>query len=121
MRRRASSALLPILALTALVAAAHGNSPALAGGVRTAGLPAGLTVPPGLPSHLGIGLGAGPGDQWMPDSGIPFDYTYQYLAGGANTGSGWRYWNTDAQFPLWYAQGASANGYIPFFSYYMML
>jgi hypothetical protein len=57
----------------------------------------------------------------MPDSGIPFDYSYQYLAGGANTGGGWRYWNSDAQFPLWYAQGASANGSIPFFSYYMLL
>jgi hypothetical protein len=57
----------------------------------------------------------------MPDSGIPFDYAYQYLAGGVNTGNSWRYWNEDAQFPLWYAQGASDNGYIPFFSYYMML
>ena len=57
----------------------------------------------------------------MPDSGIPFDYSYQYLAGGANTNGGWRYWDTDAQFPLWYAEGAKANGYIPFFSYYMLL
>ena len=115
------SALLPLLALTVLVAAGPGASPALAGGVRTAGLPAGLPVPPAFLRTSGSASARVPATTWMPDSGIPFDYSYQYLAGGANTGSGWRYWNTDAQFPLWYAQGASDNGYIPFFSYYMML
>ena len=57
----------------------------------------------------------------MPDSGIPFDYAYQYLAAGVNTGSGWQAWNENAQFPLWYAQGAAARGYIPVFPYYMLL
>jgi hypothetical protein len=121
MRARVSSALLPLAAMVALVAAAPGPASALAAPRASAHLPSHLSVPAGLPTHLGVGLAAGPGDTWMPNSGIPFDYAYQYLAGGVNTGNGWRYWNTDAQFPLWYAQGASDNGYIPFFSYYMLL
>ena len=36
------------------------------------------SVPPGLPTHFGIGLSAGPNDDglygWMPNSGIPWDY-----------------------------------------------
>jgi hypothetical protein len=88
-------------------------------------LPPGLSVPPGLPTHLGIGLAAAPDDSgiygWMPDSGVSWDYAYQYLAGGVNTGGGWQTWNTLAQFPLWYSQGAHGNGYVPVFSYYMLL
>jgi hypothetical protein len=84
-----------------------------------------LPVPAGLPSHLGVGLAAHPDTTgiygWMPDSGIPFDYAYQYLAAGVNTGQGWQTWNTSAQFPLWYAQGASSHGYIPVFPYYQLL
>jgi len=57
----------------------------------------------------------------MPNSGIPFDYAYQYLAAGVNTGQGWQTWNTSAQFPLWYAQGAASHGYIPVFPYYQLL
>jgi len=74
---------------------------------------------------MGVGLSAHPEDVgtngWMPNSGIPFDYAYQYLAAGVNTGNGWQNWNTSAQFPLWYAQGANAHGYIPVFPYYMLL
>jgi len=82
-------------------------------------------VPAGLPAHFGVGLAAHPDDSgiygWMPNSGIPFDYAYQYLAAGVNTGQGWQTWNTSAQFPLWYAQGASSHGYIPVFPYYQLL
>src|SRR6476661_5890808 len=74
-------------------------------------------VPAGLPQRVGVGLSAHPDDTgiygWMPNSGIPFDYAYQYLAAGVNTGNGWQNWNTSAQFPLWYAQGASSHGYVP--------
>jgi hypothetical protein len=123
MRRLRSATLIPLALALALVGAPKPGPALAAASARkpAARLPRGMAVPAGLPSHLGIGLAAGPGDAWMPDSGIPFDYSYQYLAGGANTNGGWRYWNTDAQFPLWYAQGAKANGYIPFFSYYMLL
>ena len=84
-----------------------------------------VEVPPALPDHFGIGVKAHPDSTgiygWMPDSGVPFDYAYQYLAGGVNTGNGWQAWNAGAQFPLFYARGAAARGYIPTFPHYMLL
>ena len=81
--------------------------------------------PVGLPSHFAIGLAAQPPELqpsgWVGASGIPFDYTYQYLAGGVNNGQGWQHWNTSAQFPLWYARDAKARSAIPVFPYYMLL
>jgi len=76
---------------------------------------------PGLPAHFALGVSAAPNDTWMPRSGIAWDYAYQYLAGGVNTGSGWRTWNDRGQFPLWYAQGAAKNHYVPVLTYYMLL
>ncbi len=82
-------------------------------------------MPPGLPPRLGIGLEAalvGPGaSDWMPSSGIPFDYAYQYLAGGVNTGSGWQTWDTgQGRFPIRYALTAHADGYVPVFTYFQL-
>lgn len=78
-----------------------------------------------LPAHFGIGLSAHPDHSglygWMPETGIPWDYAYQYLAGGVNTGQGWQTWNADAQFALLYAQGAAERKYMPVFSYYQLL
>jgi hypothetical protein len=55
-------------------------------------------VPTGLPTHFGLGLAAHPDATgiygWMPDSAIPWDYAYQYLSGGVNTGGGWETWNS---------------------------
>jgi len=83
------------------------------------------TTPSGLPDHLGIGLAAHPDSSglsgWMPASGIPWDYAYQYLSGGVNTGTGWETWNANGQFPLWYAQDAASHHYIPVFTYYDLL
>jgi hypothetical protein len=82
-------------------------------------------LPHGLPAHLGVGLAAPPSpdglDGWLPDSGIPFDYAYQYLAGGVNTGNGWQTWQPAAAFPLSYATSASAHHVIPVLDYYMLL
>lgn len=82
-------------------------------------------VPNGVPSHFAIGLAAHPDSSgiygWMPNSNIPWDYAFQYLSGGVNTGSGWETWNSSGQFPLYYAQGAASHNYIPVFSYYEML
>src|SRR5271165_5144815 len=84
-----------------------------------------IPVPSGLPGHFGFGVAAGPGSDvvtgWMPASGVPWDYAYTYLAGGVNTGQGWQTWNTNAQYPLWYAQASRAHGYIPTLPYYMLL
>ena len=60
------------------------------------------TAPSSLPS-FGIGLAASPDNNglygWMPNSGVPWSYAYQYLSGGVNTNSGWETWNTSGQFP----------------------
>lgn len=77
--------------------------------------------PAALPSHFSFGLQASPADSWMTQSGIPWDFTYQYLGGGVNTNSGWEVWNASGQFPLWYAQNAASHGRIPMFPYYELL
>jgi hypothetical protein len=86
--------------------------------------PAQAAAPPGLPA-FGIGVAAQPDPSglygWMPSSGVPWSYAYQYLVGGVNTNGGWETWNESAQFPLFYANGANANGYIPVFVYYDLL
>ncbi len=75
-----------------------------------------------LPAHIGLGLAASPNTTgiygWMPASRIPWDYAYQYLTGGVNTGYGWETWKSGGQFPLYYARGAASHHYIPVFSYY---
>ncbi|HZP31469.1 MAG TPA: hypothetical protein VFC99_21125, partial [Acidimicrobiia bacterium] len=92
--------------------------------------PAGPAAPPrhppaGLPAHFAIGLAASPpdlaGNGWVAQSGIPFDYAYTYLAGGVSTGTGWASWNSNATYPLSYAQSAHARGAIPVLPYYMLL
>jgi len=78
-------------------------------------------LPTGLPSHFAFGVSVGQGDTWMPQTGIPWDYRMQYLAGGVNTGSGWETWNTNGTFALNYANEAAQHGYIPMFPYYELL
>jgi len=117
--------LVPLLAV-ALVVLSTGGTPSSARPLRPETAPASpRAIPAELPAHFALGLSAQPDDQelygWLPDSGIPWDYAYQYLAAGVNTGFGWQTWNSNAQFPLWYAQGARANGYLPVFPYYMLL
>jgi len=86
---------------------------------------AGIDVPPGLPPHFAIGVSAHPDSSglygWMPGTGVPWDYAYQYLCAGVNTGNGWATWNSNGQFVTYYCQGAGARGCIPTFPYYQML
>lgn len=118
MRRSSRLGLVGLVALLALVtntvSTAWRSTPARA-----------ASVPSGLPGHFGFGLAASPSNSgiygWMPNSGIPWDYAYQYLSGGVNTGSGWETWNASGQFALWYAQGADSHHYIPVFPYYELL
>ncbi len=77
--------------------------------------------PIGLPTHFGFGVSAAPGDTWMPQTGIAWDYRMQYLAGGVNTGTGWETWNSKGTFALYYAQESAQHGYIPVFPYYELL
>jgi hypothetical protein len=76
---------------------------------------------PGLPPHFGFGLSAGQGDTWLPQSGIPWDYRFQYLVGGVNTNQGWETWNPNGTFALNYARESQQHGYIPMFPYYELL
>jgi hypothetical protein len=78
-------------------------------------------LPAGLPSHFGFGLSAGQGDTWMPQSGSSWDYRFQYLVGGVNTGSGWETWNPNGTFALNYANESAQHGIIPMFPYYELL
>ena len=55
--------------------------------VAAAAAALGSEVPAGLPQHLGVGLMNQPSQlAWMTGSGISWDYRYQYLTGGVNTG-----------------------------------
>ena len=54
-------------------------------------------------------------------SGVPYDYRYQYLAGGVNTGDGWRSWQGDGRYAASYVSATRAAGYIPGFIYYNIL
>jgi hypothetical protein len=56
--------------------------------------------PSNVAQHFGLGVSAGPDDSWMAQSGVPWDYAYQYLAGGVNTGKGWRTWDDRGHFPV---------------------
>src|SRR5215472_614137 len=84
-------------------------------------------VPAGLPAHFSFGIMDGPGDTPLLDSmraqnGTAWDYRYQYLAGGVNTGAGWSTWNQPAgAFARYYLQDSAAHGYLPAFVYYNVL
>src|SRR5437660_796695 len=77
--------------------------------------------PTGLPNHFGFGIEAGKGDTWMPESHIAWDYRWQYLAGGANTGQGWETWGPNGSFAVDYAAESDRRGLIPVFPYYELL
>lgn len=80
-------------------------------------------VPAGLKSTFTLGLSSSPGNiSWMTGSGARWDTRYQYLGGGANTGSSWSTWNTPAgAFAAYYMQNSSSAGYVPVFTYYQLL
>jgi hypothetical protein len=80
-----------------------------------------LGVPAGWPSSLQLGMSSGPGDAARMRATAPFGLRSQYLAGGANTGSGWSTWNTDGAFVTYYAQDSRDQGMRSIFDYYMLL
>ena len=80
-------------------------------------------IPAGLPHHLSIGLANKLTElSWMTASGIPWDYRYQYLTGGVNTGQGWTTWNSPpGAFADMYLNDSGDSGYIPVFTYYQVV
>jgi hypothetical protein len=90
-------------------------------GLATAPVHAQNPLPVGWPARLELGMADSPGGAAAMKSTAPFGFRYQYLAGGANTGSGWSTWNTNGDFPKFYIQDSMASGIIPVFTYYMLL
>jgi hypothetical protein len=76
-----------------------------------------------VPLHFAFGLGNGPGGlSWMTGSGVAWDYRYQYLSGGVNTGGGWSTWNSPAgDFALIYMNQSSGAGFVPVLVYYQIV
>jgi hypothetical protein len=101
------------LAVAAAVLALGASAPAAA-----TKLPA---LPKGWPRMLQIGLTDAPGGAAALRRSAPFGFRYQYLAGGANTGSGWSTWNPDGTFVTRYVAESRKAHVIPVFSYYMLL
>ncbi len=83
-------------------------------------------LPSGIPAHFSFGLMSAPGDVHLMNdmrsrNGTAWDFRYQYLAGGVNTGKGWETWSSSAAgFATAYLTESTANHYIPVFVYYEM-
>jgi hypothetical protein len=80
-----------------------------------------------MPGHFAFGLMNSPGDvallnDMRAKNGAAWDFRYQYLAGGVNTGTGWETWNSPSgQFAANYVDESVRNGYVPAFVYYDLL
>lgn len=57
----------------------------------------------------------------LREGGVSWNYRYQYLAGGVNTGQGWTTWNANAEFASFYIKESAENGLVPVFTYYQLL
>lgn len=80
-----------------------------------------------LTHHFAFGIDNAPGavsylNDMRSTNGAAFDYRYQYLPAGVNTGHGWETWNSPAgAFATYYIQESVKNNYIPTFVYYELL
>ena len=87
------------------------------GGARTS-----IRVEPVKPTVFSFGMANGPGAvAQLTAGGSDFAYRYQYLAGGANTGSGWATWNQNGEFASNYMKESADNGFTPVFTFYQLL
>jgi hypothetical protein len=78
--------------------------------------PPGGMIPLLLPAHIGWGSNAwseDPGQDWQVNSGVPWDYVYQYIT------YGWESWG--ANFIYRFVQQAWSKGYTPMVTVYLML
>jgi hypothetical protein len=79
-------------------------------------------IPTKWPStNLELGLMDSPGGATALHSSGAYEFRYQYLAGGTNTGAGWATWNSGAKFADYYVDESVAVGITPVFIYYQML
>ncbi|GIV66075.1 MAG: hypothetical protein KatS3mg047_0468 [Bellilinea sp.] len=76
----------------------------------------GSTLPAGLPQKLGWGSNAwseNPADDWQKNTGLPWNYVYQYITWG------WESWG--GNFVRRFVEHSWRNGFIPVVTVYMML
>ncbi len=76
----------------------------------------GGTIPDSLPDRLGWGSNSWsetPGDDWQVNSGVPWDYVYQYIT------YGWESWG--GSFVSRFVHQAWDKGYVPMVTVYMVL
>ncbi|MBF6614057.1 MAG: hypothetical protein IVW55_13090, partial [Chloroflexi bacterium] len=123
---RGSNSSKAAVATGALTGNAASTSTASGTGYRSLASPnrsAPATLPPipaGMPAYFNFGLFNSDVANVPPST--PWDFRYQYLAGGANTGDGWATWsNPPGQYAINYIQDARSRGMIPAFMYYQIL
>lgn len=86
-----------------------------------------LQLPLGIPTYFSFGVMNAPSNVALLDgmrthNGTAWDYRYQYLSGGVNTGHGWETWNSPSgAFASLYMTESASHHYIPVFVYYEML
>ncbi len=79
-------------------------------------------VPAGWPTGLPIGMIDDPNDAAALVQAAPFAMRYNYLSGGANTGSGWSTWNSPSgDYARIYIQKSIDSGVVPMLVYYQIL
>ncbi|MGH2514319.1 MAG: hypothetical protein ACRDHP_01560 [Ktedonobacterales bacterium] len=121
------SRLLPLLAVPVLLLGTAASALLVFRSAPAPAHAASSTLPAGMPTHFSFGLMDAPGDTGALDNmrttnGTAWDFRYQYLSAGVNTGNGWATWNSPAgQFATYYMDDSASNGYIPSFVYYQML
>jgi hypothetical protein len=91
---------------------------ALCAAVPAAPASGAVPLPHAWPKRLGIGLTDSPGGARALRRSAPFDFRYQYLAGGVNTGDGWATWNPGGSFATMYARESLAAHITPVFTLY---
>ncbi len=103
------------LGVTATDKEGHANFLPL-GALTVLGAPGGA-IPAVLPQHFGWGSDAWnetPGLDWQVNSGVPWNYVYQYIT------QGWETWGTP-DFVSRFVQHAWTNHYVPIVTVYMIL
>ncbi|MGH2517762.1 MAG: hypothetical protein ACRDHP_19110, partial [Ktedonobacterales bacterium] len=128
--------LLVAIVIGAVLAVAHagggtnggrGGAPASMPPTAQNTAPQARELPPGIPNYFAFGVKNAPNDVALLDdmrarNGTAWDYRYQYLNGGVNTGKGWETWNSPTgAFATSYMRESASHHYIPAFVYYEML
>jgi hypothetical protein len=96
---------------------ASGSRPTSTTVVPEGSLPA---MPAGWPAGFALGVADSPGDAAPVRQLAPFEFRYQYLAGGVNTAHGWSTWNPNGGFVTEYITESRAARMVPVFSYYQL-